>query len=148
MTDADRDLLIIGMTAFDEASDQGQSGIRGQVHSVINRHAAGKWYSRKTLAGTCLLAYAYSALNTADPNRERGAETSMDDPVYQLCMAEAAMAIAGTTDDPTLGATHYYRAGTPEPSWVTGLNAAGVQVAPPATFTVQIKDHLFFKDVT
>lgn len=137
MNDADRDLLIVSMVAFDEASDQGQEGIRAQIHSVVNRHAAGRWYSRKTLAGTCLLSWQYSALNDGDPNRERGAETSLSDEIYQLCMAEAAMAIAGASEDPTAGATHYYRVGTKVPVWA----------AAPAVQTAQIKDHIFFKDV-
>lgn len=147
MTDADRDRVVVSLTAFAEASDQGQTGIRAQIWSVVNRHNAGKWYSRKTLAGTCLAAYAYSAMNTTDPNRERAAETPTDDFTYSLCTAETDAAMAGTTNDPTEGATHYYRAGTPEPSWVKGLDANGKQVAPPAEFTVQINNHLFFKGV-
>ncbi len=147
-TDTDRDTIYLGETAYAEASDQGQEGIRGQIHSVINRHKAGKWYSRKTLAGTVMAAFAYSAMNTSDPNRVRAAETPMDDFTMSLCMAEAAAAIAGTTDDPTQGATHYYRQGTTEPSWVSGKNANGAVVAQPAIFTVAIKDHLFFRGVT
>lgn len=137
MNDADRDLLIVGMVAFDEASDQGPVGIRAQIHSVVNRHNAGKWYSRKTLAGTCLLGWQYSALNTDDPNRERGAETSMLNATYQLCMMEAGMAISGQTKDPTGGATHYYRQGTSVPAWASA----------PAEMTVQINDHIFWKNV-
>lgn len=148
MTDADRDLLFVAMTAFDEARSEGQAGIRAQIHSVLNRHAAGKWYSRKTLAGCVMLGYAYSALNNSDPNREIGVETSMLDPIYRLCLDEAESAITGETPDPTDGATHYYVAGTPEPSWVSGLDPkTGAQVAPPAIFTVQIGKHRFFKGV-
>jgi len=139
MTDADRDQLIIALTAFEEASDQGQDGIRAQIHSVVNRHAAGKWYSRKTLSGTCLLAYAYSAWNTTDQNRERAVETPMSDVVMETCMTEALWAMSGVSKDPTDGATHYFVAGTPAPSW-----------SDPATgsvFTVQIGQHRFYKSV-
>lgn len=147
MTDADRDILFVAMTAYDEARGEGQIGIRAQIHSVINRHAVGKWYSRKTLAGTVFLGYAYSALNNTDPNREVGVETSLEDPIYQLCLTEAAMAIAGTSEDPSEGATHYYEQGTAQPSWVMGVNAAGAQVAPAAVFTAQVGKHLFYKGV-
>lgn len=143
-----RDILIMGLTAYAEARSEGQAGIRAQVHSVINRHAAGHWYSRKTLAGTCFFAYAYSAFNSEDPNREIAAEAPMDDPIVKMCMDEAEQAITGVTDDPTAGATHYYAEGSPEPSWVLGIDAhTGLRVAPPATFCVKIGRHLFYRDV-
>lgn len=148
VTGADRDLLLVGLTAFGEASDQGRDGIRAQVHSVVNRQRAGRWYSRKTLAACVMLGYAYSVWNDNDKNAARICEADMSDPVMVMCMEEAAAAIAGTTQDPTGGATHYYVAGTKEPSWVTGRNAKGEQVAPPATYTVRVGAHLFYKDVT
>lgn len=146
ITDLDRDTIILALTAYAEARSEGQDGIRAQVHSVINRHAVGRWYSRKTVAGTCLLGYAYSAMNTTDGNREAAAEVPMDDPWMTVCVAETQAAIAGTTDDPTQGATHYYRQGTPEPDWVSGVKN-GVQVAAGAIFTVQIGRHLFYRGV-
>lgn len=148
MNDLDRDIFHVGENAYAEASSEGRAGIRAQVHSVVNRHAAGRWYSRKTLAGTVMAAFAYSAQNTTDSNRVRAAECPMSDPIMQMCMEEAAAAIAGSTPDPTGGATHYYAAGTTEPSWVQGHNQDGERVAPPATFCGQIGKHLFYKDVT
>lgn len=148
MTDLDRDTIILALTAYAEASSEGQDGIRAQVHSVVNRHAIGRWYSRKTLAGTCLLAFAYSAFNTSDPNRERAAETPTDDPIMHICLKEAALAIQKTTIDPTSGSTHYYAAGTPEPGWVRGVDKDGKQVAEPAIYTTRIGKHLFYRGVT
>lgn len=147
MTDLDRDILYLGEVAYAEASSEGRDGVRAQVHSVVNRHLVNKWYSRKTIAGTLMLAFSYSAENTSDPNRVRAAETPMSDPIMQMCMEEAAAAIAGSTPDPTNGATHYYAAGTPEPGWVKGVNAQGTRVAMPATFCVQIGKHLFYSGV-
>jgi len=137
LIDADRDQLILAMVAFDEASDQGQDGIRAQIWSVLNRHAAGKWYSRKTLAGTCLLSWQYSALNNGDPNRERGAEVSLQDPTYQMCQLEVLRALSGITKDPVFGATHYYADGTDIPAWAYA----------PAIFTIQIGKHRFYRNV-
>lgn len=136
----ERDILIMTMTAWDEARGEGQDGIRAQVHSVINRFQAGRWYSRKTLAATCLLGYAYSAWNSNDPNRVASAEVPMDEPLMALCRAEVTAAVSRETQDPTNGATHYYAVSmaTP-PTW-----------ADPATgskFTVQIGKHMFYKDV-
>lgn len=142
----DRDTLILALTAFAEARGEGGVGIRAQVHSVVNRHATGRWFSGKTLGGTCLYPFAYSAWNTDDPNRRAAVEIDPDDFTFQLCLSEAADAIAGTTDDPTVGATHYYADGTPEPNWVSGMKD-GQQVAPAATFCCKIGRHLFYKDV-
>lgn len=148
MTDFERDLMILAMIAFDEASDQGAAGIRAVCWSIVNRHAAGKWYSRKTIAGTCLLSWQYSSLNDGDPNRERGAETPLANAAYQICLEEAELALKSKSIDPTGGATHYYRAGTKEPAWVSGRDAkTGAQVALPAVFCCQVNDHLFFKNV-
>ena len=144
MTDADRDLLVVAMVAFDEASNQGTAGIRAVCHCIVNRHRAGRWYSRKTLAGTCFLSYQFSSLNDADPNRERGVETSVSDPIYFECLGEADAAINGTSIDPTGGATHYYVQGTTEPTWVSGNPSKGV---PPATFLCQIGVELFYNNV-
>lgn len=139
MTDLDRDLLIVVMTTWQEARGEGRAGIRAVAHAIVNRHAAGKWFSRKTLAGTCLLAYAFSGWMTTDPNHEASAEVPMSDPIVRICIEEVTAAITGTTEDPTGGATHYYAEGTKVPDW-----------ANPATgsiFTVQIGRHLFYKDV-
>ncbi len=148
MTDADRDILIGAMTAWQEARGEGPDGIRAVAHAEVNRLRAGKWYSRKTLAGTCLLAYAFSGWMTSDPNRMASAEVSMSDPIMVLCVQEVSDAIAGVTQDPTGGATHYYAAGTKEPSWVTGKDPnTGEQEAPPANYLCRIGKHQFFNEV-
>lgn len=147
MTDRDRDILVMTITALAEARNQGADGLRAQAHSVVNRHKAGKWYSRKSLSGCCLAPYAYSCYTAADQNDTVAAEILCTDPLWQTAESEVRWAIDGTTQDPTLGATHYYAAGTKEPTWVSGKNDRGEQVAPPAVFTVQIGAHRFYKDV-
>lgn len=146
MTDLDRDALILAITAFAESRGEGQIGIRAQIHSVINRHAAGKWYSRKTLAGTCFLSYAYSAYNEGDPNAVLAAETPVADPIMALCIKEAYDAMSGDSVDPTRGATHYHSDNIPLPNWVTGIKN-GVRVSPPAEYTCKIGHHLFYRGV-
>jgi spore germination cell wall hydrolase CwlJ-like protein len=91
--------------------------------------------------------YSFSMWNDTDKNGVRACETPMDNEVMAVCLKEVAAAIAGDTQDPTGGATHYYVAGTKEPGWVTGRNAKGESVAPPATYTTRIGAHLFYKDV-
>lgn len=147
MTDQDRDILLLALTAYGEARNQGPDGIRAQVHSVLNRHRCGRWYSGKTLAACVMRPYAYSMW--LDKNALAVTETPMADAILAQCEAAARRAISGLTQDPTDGATHYYVNGTKEPDWVSGIDSkTGKQVAPPATFCKQIGDHLYFKDVT
>ncbi len=141
-TDYDRDVFLVAMTAFAEARSEGVSGIRAQIHSVINRYREKDWDAGKSLAATVLKPYAYSAWNSKDPNRVEACSVAMNNTLMQMCINETEMAISGRTDDPTGGATHYYVKGSPEPDWVTGAGRA-----PAATFTVQIGRHLFYKDV-
>ncbi len=148
MTDQDRDILFVAITAYAEARSEGRDGIRWQVHSVVNRHATGRWYAGKTLAGTCVLGYAYSAWNTTDRNHVIACETPVDDPVLAICLEEATAAVTGTTDDPTSAATHYYVSGSPVPDWVSGINSKnGAVAAPPAVFCGQQGKHLFYRGV-
>lgn len=144
ITDAQRDEIIITLTAYGESRSEGAIGIRAQIHSVINRHKVGRWYSEPTLAATCIRAFQYSEWNTSDPNRLAGCIVPMSDQYMALCNQEAVDALSGASQDPTGGATHYYAAGTPEPTWVPGDITKNI---PPATFCGQIGKHLFYKDV-
>jgi len=146
-SDRSRDILILAVTAYAEASSEGRDGVRAQVHSVVNRHREGQWDAGKTIAACCVKPYAYSAWNSKDPNRVRALSVSVTDPVMVMCMEEAELAISDRSFDPTGGATHYYVDGTKEPNWVSGKNDSGAQVAPPAMFTIKIGKHLFFKGV-
>lgn len=141
MTDADRDVLFVGTTAFCEASGEGPEGIRAVVWSIINRHRAGRWYSAATLAACCVVASAYSSWNTGDANRRRALETPLANGVMALCLDEARAAIAGETADPTDGATHYFapRSVATTPAWALASSGA-VQ-------TAQIGNHVFFRNV-
>ena len=62
MTAADRDKIVLLITALAEARGEGAMGLRAQIHSVLNRHAAGKWYSRKNLAACCLAPYVITCM--------------------------------------------------------------------------------------
>ena len=146
MNNQDRDRFLLAFVAYAEARNQGQEGIRGQIHSVLNRFREKDWDAGKTVAATLFKPYAYSALNSKDPNRVAAATVDMEDFTWLLCMAEADAALLGTSDDPTDGATHYYVSGSPEPDWVSGVRG-GRQVAAPAIFCKRIKDHLFYRGV-
>lgn len=145
-TDHDRDVFVLGVTADCEAANQGDDGLIAVMHAIINRTKAGKWFSGKTIAATCVMPYAFSSWNTKDPNRVRVLSTGVADPTMYKCLQLAEQVVSGNLPDPTDGATHYYSVkvipGDP-PDWVTG-KAPDV---PPATFTTQIHDHKFYKGV-
>lgn len=147
MNDSDRDIFMVTALAYAEARSEGQDGIRAQIHSTLNRHRAKKWYSGLTISETIIMPYAYSAMNTDDPNRRAAMRDAMTGEAYAMCLGEAVAALGGATDDPTDGATHYYAAGTPEPTWVSGLRKDGTRAAPPAVLCKQIGKHIFFKGV-
>lgn len=146
MTDHDRDVFILAVTAVCEASNQGDDGLIGVTWSIINRFNEHQWDAGKTIAATCLKPWAYSSWNTEDPNRVRVLSMGVADPIFHRCLEIASAILEGTLPDPTDGATHYYSVKIDEPNWVSGLKN-GVRVAPAATFTVQIKDHRFYKAV-
>lgn len=145
MNNMQRDIFMLAMVGYAEASDQGQAGLRAQMHSAVNRHHAvdehGKprWYTRKTIAATLLVPFAYSAENTKDPNRVRAMETDMDDVIMQVCFSEALLAVSGTSPDPTDGATHYYAVGSEPPDWAEPDTGA--------IYTCQVGAHKFYKNV-
>ena len=141
------DIEIAARTVWGEARDQGVSGQLAVAWAIVNRHAVGKWYSSASIAACCLYPYAFSSWNVGDPNLPQILHLPETDNGLAGCRAAVNAAINGAQVDPTGGATHYYVAGSPEPSWVTGINAQGVQVAAPALFCVQIGAHLFFKGV-
>jgi N-acetylmuramoyl-L-alanine amidase len=141
VNDTDRDVLIVATTAFCEASGEGAEGIRAVCWSIVNRHRAGKWFSGKTLAGCCIIASQFSSWNTGDPNRRRALETPLSDPIMSLCVKEAEDAIAGASEDPTHGATHYFNpnAVSAIPAWA--VDGSGAQI------TGRIGNHVFLKNV-
>jgi spore germination cell wall hydrolase CwlJ-like protein len=122
-------------TIYGEARGEGAAGMDAVAFVLLNRLSDGRW--GKTLAAVCLAAFQFSCWNTADPNRVAMAKLEDGDPA--LDQAREALSCAGSGVDPTLGATHYVTAAVLEqgaPAWVSG-----------ATRTVQIGNHVFFKDV-
>lgn len=133
------DLAIAARTVWGEARNQGDDGMTAVAWAIANRQNAGKWYSRPTLAETCLYPYQFSCWNAADPNLQQCVRVLEADLILAYAARAVQNALDGTTTDPTSGATHYYAAGTAVPAW-----------ADPATgsiFTVQIGRHLFFRNV-
>lgn len=128
-------IAIAARTVWMEARGEGVAGEAAVAHVLFNRLSSDRWGS--CYASVCLAAFQFSCWNTADPNRRAMAALSETDPAIAALVAM----VDGieTVDDPTLGATHYVTAAVLDqgaPAWVSG-----------ATRTVQIGNHVFFKDV-
>lgn len=117
-----------------EARGEGPDGELAVAFVLRNRMNDGRWGSN--LASVVLAPEQFSGWNTSDPNRKTLAEMKNDDPVLQGAAKALELAFSGLTDI-TEGATHYYsvKAKAP-PFWITK-----------GTFTVQIGNHRFYKNV-
>lgn len=77
----------------------------------------------------------FSCWNQSDPNRAKLERVDETDRLFRVCLRIARRAIAGSVDDPTLGATHYHVRG-PIPAWAQGREPSA-----------EIGNHLFYNDV-
>lgn len=133
----DINILIPVLTIWMEARGEGPDGMQAVAWSLINRHAAGKWYSGKTLADTCIVPFAFSCWNTGDPNRRAAMQLSGNEQILSDIAGYLQNAITGSVDDPTNGATHYIDNSIMPPAW-----------AQEATQCAQIGRLIFYKGVS
>jgi len=126
------DVDILARTVYGEARSESWQGKQAVAFVVKNR--ADK--SGRTLAQECQKKWQFSAWNEGDPNRDKLLSVTMDNRVYQECLAAALTVICGKAGaDPTEGSRHYHTAGV-TPSWSRGK----VPVC-------QIGGHFFFNDI-
>jgi N-acetylmuramoyl-L-alanine amidase len=142
MTDqaTDRDLDTLARTIYGEARGEGEFGMQAVACVIMNRvHASAKkpqWWG-VGIDGVCLKPGQYSCWNADDINRPIIEAVTEAEPVFALATAVAAKAAAGTLDDITNGATHYYDRRMPEePYWARGIEPCAV-----------IGHHKFYKGV-
>lgn len=131
----DFNTAIAARTLWMEARGEGPAGEQAVAHVIFNRLSSDRWGS--CYASVCLAPFQFSCWNTADPNRRTMAALSEADSDIAACVA--LFSGIEDQDDPTFGATHYVTAAVLDqgaPAWVSG-----------ATRTVQIGNHVFFKDV-
>lgn len=129
------DLEIAARTIYGEARNQGPSGMEAVAWVIRNRFNSGKWYSAKTIAGTCLKKAQFSCWNRDDPNFSIIANVAETDPTLNQCILHIKDVLSSDTKtDPTAGATFYHTVDI-VPSW-----------ASPMIQTVQIGAHIFYKE--
>jgi spore germination cell wall hydrolase CwlJ-like protein len=106
-----------------EARGEGRLGMRAVAHVAINREMDPRW------GGTIDAVLSQPAQFSCWPILDR---ISYQGEAWDAAQEEAALALAGRTKDPTLGATHYH-ARRVHPRWAARLDR-----------TVQIGHHVFY----
>ena len=131
-----QDLETLARTIWGEARGEPQAGKVAVAHVILNRRRSGRWYGGATIEEVCRRPYQFSCWNENDPNLSKMQSVDLNDGPLRLCVLVALEAIAGTTSDPTKGATHYHASDMLPPPWA----ATGTLVA-------EIGRHLFYRDV-
>lgn len=133
--------MVVAMTLYGEARNQDAAGQQAVASVILNRVAKQKAFYGLTAKDVCLKPWQFSCWNKNDPNR-----AILTDPAnhttetFLQCLEIAQSALAGTLDDNSGGATHYYANYIPKPSWLIN-NPNGPQQ------TAQHGVHLFYKNV-
>ncbi|MCA4964925.1 cell wall hydrolase [Pseudomonas sp. Y24-6] len=140
MTAIEKDRDILARTLWGEARGESLAGQIAVAWTIRNRVFDGKtksWWG-EGYAGVCLKPWQFSCWNKNDPNYSylSGAKP-IPTAQYAQALKAADQVMAGTTPDPTGGATHYYATTMPKPpTWAKG-----------AKQTLKLGQHIFFKDV-
>lgn len=131
------ELSLLALCVWREGRNQPFRGLRGIAWSVRNRVEHPSWWG-KSYSEVITKRWQFSSFNEGDPN---ALQFPVDDPAWSSCLQAAEDVYGGIIADPTGGATHYYNPAAVKatPKWVEG--------PPPATFTVQLGDHLFYTGV-
>jgi N-acetylmuramoyl-L-alanine amidase len=136
----DKARLVLAQTIYGEARGEGWVGMAAVASVVMNRvryaenKAGGFWWGDSVIT-VCKKPYQFSAWNENDPNAAiirdmaPGANATFD-MAYEI----AGAALAGTLDDPTGGADHYYNPDVVNPAWATTFDKVA-----------EIGRHVFFR---
>jgi hypothetical protein len=140
---------LVAITAYGEAGNQGGEGMMAVINVIENRASRPQNYADAEILaltqspwhGVILKYKQFSMYNLNDPVRQKALNwaanfgnltqtNSIFNQAYQL----AQMAVNGTLEDNTGGATHYH-ATYVTPSWASILPVTG-----------QIGDHIFYQE--
>lgn len=131
------DLDTVTRTLWGEARGEPQEGKSAVAWVIKNRVLSPIVWWGKDYSGVCKAPMQFSSWNRNDPNFPfLSGSKLIPQSAYAQCEDAALVVLGGFMDDPTNGATHYYAASIHAPAWTIG-----------ATKTVQIGNHIFYKDV-
>jgi len=137
MTASAHDIDVLARTVAGEARNQIMAAQIGVAYVAIRRASIARVYALKearphptygdgTIADACLAHEQFDCWNAGDPNRSVIEALTGDSLEYQHGSAAAYAALFGLVADPTHGATHYWDASIPTPSWADGLAVTSV----------------------
>lgn len=138
--DLNNDLEVLFGTIDGEAENQpviGQIGVGCSIATRAKMAAQHSHFGDGTIKGACLAHDQYSCW-LPGPDHDRIMAIDLDNlsPIQIQIMGLAQQIIAGTIDDPTNSATHYYAKSIPGPAWLVG-----------ARFHALLGDQLFWGGV-
>jgi N-acetylmuramoyl-L-alanine amidase len=99
-------IRIAAETVWGEARGEPWLGKVAVAWVIRNRVEQPAWWGRDII-GVCTKPWQFSCRNANDPNSEKLAKVSDDDPVFMDCRDAVEAAFLGTEPDPTKGASHY-----------------------------------------
>lgn len=129
------DLEVAARTVYGEARGEDDRGKLAVSMVILNRFNAKRWYSGKTIAGTCLRPYQFSCWLSKDPNFSVLCNLADEDGGLSHCRNIFTSALNEDTDDPTDGSTFYHADSIPAPNWAASMKK-----------TTQIGRHIFYKE--
>jgi spore germination cell wall hydrolase CwlJ-like protein len=122
--------LVPSMTLWREASGEGEAGMIGVAHVILNRMKKRK----QTAEQVCLAKWQFSSMNG-------GSDAGMlhwpaaNDSSFPLAYDVWQRCLSGAVPDPTRGATLYYAITIAPPKWTES-----------STFTIQIGRQRFYRE--
>jgi N-acetylmuramoyl-L-alanine amidase len=123
--------IVPTMTLWREASGEGEEGMIGVAHVILNRMKK----RRQTAEQVCLAKWQFSSMNGGDdPCMLRW--PAANDLSFPLAFDVWQRCLSGSVPDPTGGASLYYATTIAPPKWTEN-----------AQFTIQIGRQRFYREL-
>lgn len=136
---AEKEKRLLALTIWGEARNQGEKGMRGVAHVIMNRvNANKKMFGGDTIEGVVKHRKQFSAWNENDPNREAMLnvlnlkQNTPDFKSWKKALEIADEVISGKSKDPTHGALFYHTTSV-KPNWARGIKPVA-----------RLADHVFY----
>ena len=135
---------LLARLVWGEARGESIVGKIAVAHVVMNRVKTGKYGGKGGVKGVCLKPWQFSCFNAKDPNLQLMLEPfgGRDAPIFRDCLLEARMALGGLSQDPTIGATHYFNPAVVPGGWPASWDRSRMMRRP------TIGRHKFYREMT
>lgn len=118
------DAAVLARTIWAEARGQGATGMQAVCNVIQNRARNPGWWGHD-LRSVCLSPWQFSCWNKRDP-QAAAIRGPISGPEFDVATDIATCAVAGTLQDITHGADHYYAETIQPPSWTYGRKSTFV----------------------